>query len=113
VLNLEGRAYNNFRLVGGGGFGQIIATTLGGINLIAKRMVYNGDRETLNDIIQEYAFYKVCSLLGVGPQAALGNAFDLVCYDDCVEFLIEKCDPIKNLRFEESQQFENFARDIK
>lgn len=42
--------------------------------------------ETLEWAILEYAFCRVCSVLGVGPKMKLRPGFDILCFEDSVEF---------------------------
>lgn len=51
----------------------------------------------LRDVLVEYGFFRICSALGIGPYVSHGENFDLICYNDCVEFLMERCQPM-NLR---------------
>lgn len=51
----------------------------------------------LKDALMEYGFLRICSVLKVGPYIEFGRAFDLVCFDDCVEFYMERCQFV-NLR---------------
>lgn len=45
-------------------------------------------------VVVECAIAKVCSMLGVGPKIKLDVGFDLVCYRDCIEFFMERCEPV-------------------
>lgn len=47
-------------------------------------------------VIVECAIAKVCSILAIGPKMKLDIGFDLVCYRDCIEFYMEKCEPYTN-----------------
>jgi hypothetical protein len=50
-----------------------------------------------NDIIsvvKECAFNKVCAALGIGPQLPTATGFDLICYDNAIQFSMEKCEPV-------------------
>jgi serine/threonine protein kinase len=38
--------------------------------------------------------YKICSMMGIGPRVALEHGYDLVCYNDCVEFQMELCEEV-------------------
>ena len=35
---------------------------------------------------------KVCSMLAIGSKIKLDIGFDLVCYRDCIEFYMERCE---------------------
>lgn len=41
--------------------------------------------------IREYCIYKICSMLKIGPQIIFTDVYDLVCYNDCIEFQMELC----------------------
>jgi len=40
----------------------------------------------IKDFIIEYGFSKICSVLGVGPMVRPELTFDLVCYEDAIQF---------------------------
>lgn len=40
----------------------------------------------IRDAIREYCMYKICSMLEIGPKVIFSDVYDLVCYNDCVEF---------------------------
>lgn len=48
-------------------------------------------------MIREYAFNKVCSALGVGPQLSTPSSFDVICYEDAIQFSMEMCEQAENL----------------
>lgn len=51
-------------------------------------------------MVIEYSLAKVCSILGVGiPVGSPDHKFDLVCYEDCVEFFMEKGTPLFSRAF--------------
>lgn len=41
--------------------------------------------------IKEYCLLKIASILGVGPKLNNMFGFDLVVYDECIEFCMEEC----------------------
>ena len=41
--------------------------------------------------VEDYCFSKILSCLGVGPKVETFMGFDLVIYEDSIEFLMEKC----------------------
>ena len=56
----------------------------------------NGTTEEVKEVVKECAFAKLCAALGVGvPVGSPDHPFDLVCYEDCMEFFMEKCRPVK------------------
>ena len=42
--------------------------------------------------VKEYALMKICAVLGIGPPDPLESSFDLVCYEDAIQFSMEKCE---------------------
>jgi len=90
-----------------------LESKIGGNIMMVKRVSHNGSRSSLNEVILEYAFYKLCSMLGVGPQIALRTNLELICYEDCAEFLMEKCEPFTTELIKEQQQARNLGRDIR
>lgn len=64
--------------------------------------------------VREYCIYKISSMLGVGPKVIFSNVYDLVCYNDCIEFYMELCKTIKQSFNElESNLLKNYERDLK
>jgi hypothetical protein len=47
--------------------------------------------EEIRKAIKEYCIYKICSLLQIGPQVIFTDVYDLVCYNDGIEFQMELC----------------------
>lgn len=46
----------------------------------------------------EAAFSKICSALGIGAAAHPSQGgFDLVCYENVVEFFMEECEPLQRI----------------
>ena len=41
--------------------------------------------------IKEYSLLKIASILGVGPKLNNLFGFDLLVYDECIEFCMEEC----------------------
>jgi hypothetical protein len=46
----------------------------------------NINRQTIEDIVREVAISKLCSMLGIGPGVETSIPFDVVVYDDAVQF---------------------------
>ena len=58
----------------------------------------NGTGSEVKEVVMECAFAKLCAALGVGvPVGSPDHPFDLVCYEDCIEFFMEKCIPVKDI----------------
>lgn len=66
---------------------------------VSKRtgfMEINDMTEEVKEVVKECAFAKLCAALGIGvPVGSPDHPFDLVCYEDCMEFFMEKCRPVK------------------
>jgi serine/threonine protein kinase len=62
-------------------------------------------------VVKEIAISKLCSVLGVGPEIETSIPFDVVVYDDAIQFHLEKCEQysIKILR----QHGQYFKSDLK
>lgn len=55
----------------------------------------------IESLVMEYAIAKICAAMKVG--VAVGSTdhnFDLVCYDDCIEFYMERCHSIQKRVFD-------------
>lgn len=51
-----------------------------------------GHYNEIETVIIEYSIAKVCSALKIGVKVGSSDhCFDLVCYQDCIEFAMEKC----------------------
>ena len=44
------------------------------------------NHDEIRKAIKEYCIYKICSLLKIGPQVIFTDVYDLVCYNDGIEF---------------------------
>ena len=47
--------------------------------------------ETFARALKEYSFLRIAGAIGVSPQISRNNGFDMVFYNDCVEFAMERC----------------------
>lgn len=60
------------------------------------RWEVSGSPTEVKEMVMECAFAKLCAALGIGvPVGSPDHPFDLVCYEDCIEFFMEKCIPMK------------------
>ena len=53
------------------------------------RLAYNS---SLDSILKEYFFFKIGAVLGFGPEMDNIFGYDLVCYNDRIEFAMELCE---------------------
>ena len=86
-----------------GTFGAILALTGVEAGSVAKRMTFKKavnktlpsesmpKPEQIEEVLLEYAFYRVCSALGIGPKVRIHPAFDIVCFGNCLQFSMERC----------------------
>ena len=79
-----------------GSFSDIFFAWAGGKEYAVKSQRIKGkDRlaytANLDSILQEYLLYKVAAVLGFGPQMERIFGYDLVCYNDRIEFAMELC----------------------
>lgn len=113
VLNLmresdSGANDTNSHELGSGSFGTVSQVSLKTGNHAVKRIPFHrrlqaeegydleqskGEQLQLRRCLKEYCFYKVSSLLGVGAEV-VSEGYDLVCYNNCLEFRMELCEPI-------------------
>lgn len=59
--------------------------------------------------IKEYSILKIASILGVGPKMNNIFGFDLVAYDECIEFCMEECTMLESI---DSKQSEDLIRKL-
>jgi hypothetical protein len=45
-------------------------------------------------ILREYSFYRIAGCLGIGPALLTPFGFDIIIYEECIEFAMEQMDPI-------------------
>lgn len=59
------------------------------------RWEINSNPREVKELVKECALAKLCAALGVGvPVGSPDHPFDLVCYEDSIEFFMEYCQPI-------------------
>lgn len=59
--------------------------------------------------IKEYSILKISSILGVGPKMNNIFGFDMVVYDECIEFCMEECTMLESI---DSKQSEDLIRKL-
>jgi serine/threonine protein kinase len=78
---------------------------------VAKVQKRDINREEIEDMVREVAISKLCSMFEIGPAVETSIPFDIVVYDDAMQFHLEKCESVSNsLLLKHGQQFE---RDLK
>lgn len=99
-------------MVGGGSFGQIIEGSVAGQPVIIKRIAHFNSRHSINEILKEYAFYKICSMMKIGPSVAFSTNVDLVIFEDFAEFIMERCEPYSRQLIEQLKKYRDIRMDI-
>jgi serine/threonine protein kinase len=125
MLNLNYRTQTHSRkVVSQGNFGEVIEIFDGHSTYVAKRVFFKDHEQILSyssdmisweiranfseiqDVLIEYAFNKICAALRIGPQVKPELNFDVVCYEDAIQFYMEKCEPINVKGFFSIDTFE-------
>lgn len=102
VCNIEGKAPNQKRhVLGEGSYGHVRSEFSTERNFAVKRQLDNEPPPTslgesiskskIEEVLTEYALTKICSFYELGPQVDTHIGFDVLCYEDCVEFHLELC----------------------
>ena len=59
---------------------------------------------SLNKMLEEFIYYRIASVLGVGPRITNIFGYDIVCYNNALEFGMEYC--------EKYEDQENLKKDL-
>lgn len=98
--------------IGFGGYGSIYVRLLCSKEFVIKVLLLdekNNTSQQILDAIKEASIYKLCSFLRIGPRVETKIPFDLVCYQDRVQFHLELCEPVASLN---SLQEENLIKNM-
>lgn len=110
MLNLDAQCeMNESSAIGKGAFGVVVPIQDDARELVAKRIKFlhplpiipKGEDSWIvvanfteaRGVLVEYGFLKVCSMLKIGPNVPTDIGFDVICYRDCLEYFMEKCEP--------------------
>lgn len=113
MLNLNfGKQLNPGKVLARGNYGEIVTSEE---QVVTKRYIFRDNTSVLRlfqnivewtlrgthheicSMILELAFNKICNALGIGPKVGSpGHGFDLICFNDCIEYYMEKCEPCIN-----------------
>jgi hypothetical protein len=111
VLNLNLIATLTGQEIGKGIFGTILEKSVATQEFVAKVQRKKITTEGVEDAVREVAINKLCSVLGIGPAVETRIPFDLIVYDNAVQFHLEKCERCSNeLLYKHKKQF---AKDLK
>lgn len=79
--------------VGSGTYGIIEKQSLVSKEFVTKVLFVDVCVQSIIDAIQEVAIGKLCSALGIGPAFETGIEFDVVVYQNAIQFHLELCVP--------------------
>ena len=97
VLNCPGKARKTERYaIGSGGFGQVVPQTVTNVKFVAKvmkkKLLYKkGEISEFEEMVKEVAFCKLCALFKIGPDVETSIPYDLLVYENAVQFHMEEC----------------------
>lgn len=101
LLNLPGDVCVEDKLVGSGGFGTVIRKSVAGTPFVAKVIKLRNRKtftEELEEVVCEIAINKLCAMYGIGPDVETSIHFDLIVYNNAVQFHLELCSGLNELR---------------
>lgn len=75
---------------------------------MTKVLYLNVGPESIENAVREVALSKFCSALGIGPAVETRISFDLVVYDNAIQFHLERCLPF----FMKRDQIWRFQSDL-
>lgn len=94
VLNLPGNTLcRSEDYVSNGAFGEVVTKRIGDKVFVAKVMKRGGPK-ALEETICEVAIAKLCALFEIGPDLETSIPFDMIVYDNSVQFHLEQCERI-------------------
>lgn len=110
MLNLDVKCEMNEKsAVGKGASGFVVPFQDNSRELVAKRIkflypipiipkgennwIVTANFTEVRSVLLEYGFLKLCSMLKIGPDVPTDIGFDVICYRNCMEFFMERCDP--------------------
>lgn len=81
--------------MGEGAFGTVVVKNVAGTEFVAKSI--RRDKRTpeeLEEIICEVAISKVCAMFEIAPDIETSIPYDLIVYEDAVQFHLEMCESV-------------------
>ena len=94
-----------------GAYSKVYVLDIEGRKCVVKsQKIQTQDRATLNfkieEVLRELIFYKIASILRFGPYLEKVLGYDIICYNDSIEFAMELCDDVKE------PQSKDFEKDL-
>jgi serine/threonine protein kinase len=93
ILNVEGRSpLSDVRPSDCGSFGKIYFKKFNEENVAVKSFFFDDQNknQVIEAVIKECSLLKISSVLKCAPAVGRGIGFDILVYDDCIQFLMEK-----------------------
>ena len=56
-----------------------------------KKIIIQITKYKMRKCLEEYTFYLIAEFLEIGPKLTRCFGFDIIVYQDCIQFSIEKC----------------------
>lgn len=119
LLNLPGKVPPEQETkVGQGVFGKVMVKTVAGGRFVAKVMTQSWDiqseyKNLVEDAVLEIAISKLCAMFQIGPDIETRIPFDLILYEDGVQFHMEKCVTIQQLIKDQQMNYLRVQEDIR
>lgn len=111
VLNLPEKLGSIHDRLGNGACGTIARKYVGGSDFVAKIITFAQKKEgikeeiemskELREVLLEVAISKLCAMFQIGPDVETTIPYDIIVYEDAMQFHLEKCDPVCNPTFSE------------
>jgi hypothetical protein len=76
--------------------GTILRKSVASTEFVAKVQKRKICPTEIEDVAREVAISKLCSVFGIGPAIETSIPFDLIVYEDAIQFHLEKCEPAEN-----------------
>jgi serine/threonine protein kinase len=110
VLNLDVNSGGSAECIGKGTYGAILIKNVASVEFVAKLQFRQPIKHNIEDVLREVAISKVCSLFGIGPAVKTDIPYDLVVYNDGIQFHLERCLPLSECQL---LQMNTIASDLK
>ena len=57
--------------------------------------------EKFYDAMKECCITRICGVFGIGPRPVKPMGFDLIIYENCIDFCVEKCEELQYEKLKE------------
>jgi predicted Ser/Thr protein kinase len=83
--------------IGEGTFGKVVEKKVASDKFVAKIQIGPSDLENIEYAMKECAIAKLCSMFGIGPEVETSIPFDLIVYENAIQFNMKRCEPVRNV----------------